>query len=98
LVAQLGYLATAPDPTRSSVELEECISQGLAHPDRIRIQKGGYETQGYRRLRSAGFSFAAARCDEASVSPYSRPDFSQSRIDGGANRAHAIGVHRRLIA
>ena len=57
LVAQLGYVMTAPpDSTEKSVELEECLSQWPGHPDHMLIQKGVCETQGYNRLRSAGSS------------------------------------------
>ena len=61
LVAQLGYLMTAPDPGKPSGELEECISKWPGHPDRILIQKGICETQNYQRLRSAGFVYTAAQ-------------------------------------
>jgi hypothetical protein len=53
LVAQLGYMMTAPDPPKPTVELEECLSKWPGHPDRILIQKGVCETQDYQRLRSA---------------------------------------------
>jgi len=61
MVAQLGYMMTAPpDSKEASTELEECVSQGPAtwitsHPERC------CETQGYKRLRSAGFLFATAK-------------------------------------
>jgi hypothetical protein len=61
LVAQLGYMMTAPDPTKSTVELEECISKWPGPPDRILIQKGVCEKSGYEPLRSAGFVFSAAQ-------------------------------------
>jgi hypothetical protein len=61
LVAQLGYMMTAADSKEASTELEECVSQGPGHLDHILIQKGVCETQGYRRLRSAGFIFSAAQ-------------------------------------
>jgi len=57
LVAQLGYMMTAP-PESKSTELEECVSQWPGHPDHILIQKSVCETQGYKRLRSAGFLFS----------------------------------------
>jgi hypothetical protein len=59
LVAQLGYLMTAADPKQPSVDLEECVSQWPGHPDHILIQKGVCETQGYQRLRNAGYVFAS---------------------------------------
>jgi hypothetical protein len=61
LVAQLGYMMTAPDPTKPVVELEECISKWPGHPDRILIQKSVCEQNGYQRLRSAGFVYTTAQ-------------------------------------
>jgi hypothetical protein len=61
LVAELGYTMTASDSKEKSIELEECISQWPGHPDHILIQKGVCETQGYKRLRSAGFIFSTAQ-------------------------------------
>jgi hypothetical protein len=61
LVAQLGYMMTAPDAREACTELEECVSQESGHPDQILMQKGVCETQGYKRLRSAGFVFSAAQ-------------------------------------
>jgi hypothetical protein len=63
LVAQLGYMMTAPDPAYPTIELEECLSKGTGHPDRILIQKGVCEKSGYQRLRSAGFVYAAAQAN-----------------------------------
>ena len=63
LVAQLGYVMTAPDPARPTVELEECVSTFAGPPDHILIQKGICEKNGYRRLRSAGFVYATAHAD-----------------------------------
>jgi hypothetical protein len=61
LVAQLGYVMTAPESKPGTVELEECISKWPGHPDRILIQKGVCETQDYKRLRSAGFIFTTTQ-------------------------------------
>ena len=61
LVAQLGYMMTAPDSKAATIELEECVSQWPGHPDHILIQKGVCETHGYKRLRFAGFIYSAAR-------------------------------------
>ena len=61
MVAQLGYVMTAPDPKEPSTELEECVSTAPGHLDHILIQKGVCETQGYKRLRSAGFVFSASQ-------------------------------------
>jgi hypothetical protein len=40
LVAQLGYMMTAPDPSKPTVELEECLRKWPGPPDGILIQKG----------------------------------------------------------
>ncbi len=61
LVAQLGYMMTASDSAKSTVELEECISKWPGHPDRILIQKGVCEKNDYQRLRSAGFVYSGAQ-------------------------------------
>jgi hypothetical protein len=37
LVAQLGYMMTAPDPSKPTVEVEECLSKWPDPPDRILI-------------------------------------------------------------
>jgi hypothetical protein len=59
LVAQLGYMMTAPDLAKPIVELEECVSNWPGHSDHILIEKGVCEKNGYQRLRSAGFVFSA---------------------------------------
>jgi len=58
LEAQSRYLMTAADAKHPTVELEDCVSQRAGHPDHILIQKGVCETQGYERLRSAGFVYS----------------------------------------
>lgn len=63
LVAQLGYMMTAADLTKPTVELEECISKAAGPPDRILIKKGVCEQSGYRPLRTAGFVYTAAQPD-----------------------------------
>jgi hypothetical protein len=59
LVAELGYLMTAPDPAQKTYELEECVSQWPGHPDHILIATGVCETHGYKRLRNAGYVYAS---------------------------------------
>jgi hypothetical protein len=61
LVAQLGYMMTAPDPAKPTIELEECLSKWPGPPDRILIQKGVCEKNGYQLLRSAGFVYSTAQ-------------------------------------
>ena len=92
LVAQLGYTMTAPDPKRASIELEECVSQWPGHPDRILIQKGVCETQGYRRLRSAGFVFSAA---QPNTQPLYRCYSDTEKSHFAANRDDCNGMGKR---
>jgi hypothetical protein len=61
LVAQIGYMMTVPDPSKPTVELEECVSKWPGHPDHILIEKGVCETRGYQRLRGAGFIYSIAQ-------------------------------------
>ncbi len=63
LVAQLGYVMTAADSPKQTVELEECISKGAGSPDRILSRKGVCEKGDYKPLRSAGFVYTAAQPD-----------------------------------
>jgi hypothetical protein len=92
LVAQLGYMMTAPDSKEASVELEECVSQWPGYLDHILIQKGVCETQGYKRLRSAGFIFSAAQPNtQALYRCYS--DAEKSHF--AANRDDCNGMGKR---
>ena len=92
LVAQLGYMMTAPDPKLATVELEECISKWPGPPDRILIQTGRCETQNYRRLRSAGFVYAAA---QPNTQPLYRCYSDTEKSHFAANRDDCNGMGRR---
>jgi hypothetical protein len=92
MVAQLGYMMTAPDPKRTSTELEECVSQWPGHPDHILIQKGVCETNGYRRLRSAGFIFAAV---QPNTQPLYRCYSDAEKSHFAANRDDCNGMGKR---
>ena len=96
LVAQLGYMMTAPDPKAASVELEECVSQGPGHPDHILIQKGVCETQGYKRLRGAGFVFSAAQPD---TQPLYRcyADTEKSHFAANGEDCNGMGKREALL-
>jgi len=91
-VAQLGYVMTAPNPKETSVELEECVSPWPGHPDHILIQKGACETQGYQRLRSAGFVFAAA---QPNTQPLYRCYSEAEKSHFAANRDDCDGMGKR---
>jgi hypothetical protein len=93
LVAQLGYMMTAPpDSKQASIELEECVSQWPGHPDHILIQKGVCETQGYRRLRSAGFIFSAS---QPNTQPLHRCYSDTEKSHFAANRDDCNGMGKR---
>ncbi len=92
LVAQLGYMMTAPQAKEASIELEECVSQGPNHLDHILIQKGICETQGYRRLRSAGYIFSAA---EPNTQPLYRCYSDTEKSHFAANREDCNGMGKR---
>ncbi len=92
LVAQLGYTMTAPDSEEASIELEECVSAWPGHPDHILIEKGVCETQGYRRLRSAGFVFAGA---QPNTQPLYRCYSDTEKSHFAANRDDCNGMGKR---
>ncbi len=92
LVAQLGYMMTAPDTKAASIELEECVGQWPGHPDHILIQKGICETDGYRRLRSAGFIFSAA---QPNTQPLYRCYSAAEKSHFAANRDDCNGMGKR---
>jgi hypothetical protein len=92
MVAQLGYLMTAPDSNEASAELEECVSEGSGHLDHILIQKGICETQGYKRLRSAGFVYSAA---QPNTQPLYRCYSDTEKSHFAANREDCNGMGKR---
>jgi hypothetical protein len=92
LVAQLGYMMTAADPTRASVELEECISQRPGHADHILTEKGTCEKQKYKRLRSAGFVFSAV---QPGTQPLYRCYSDPEKSHFAANRDDCNGMGKR---
>jgi hypothetical protein len=96
MVGQLGYMMTAPDSKEASTELEECVSQGPGHLDHILIQKGICETQGYKRLRSAGFLFSAA---QPNTQPLYRcySDTEKSHFAANAEDCNSMGKKEVLL-
>jgi hypothetical protein len=96
MVAQLGYTMTAPNPAQTSVELEECINKWPGHPDRILIQKGVCETQGYQRLRSAGFIYATS---QPNTQPLYRcySDSEKAHFAANEEACHGMGRQEALL-
>jgi len=92
LVAQLGYTMTVPDSKEKSIELEECVSQWPGHPDHILIQKGVCETQGYKRLRSAGFIFSGT---QPNTQPLYRCYSDNEKSHFAANREDCNSMGKR---
>ncbi len=58
LETQSGYLMTVADPTKPSVELEDCVSNWPGHPDHMLDHKGNCEAGHYQRLRTAGWVYS----------------------------------------
>jgi hypothetical protein len=58
LEKETGYLMTAADAAKPSVELEDCVSQLPGHPDHILEQAGVCEPAHYQRLRTAGWVYS----------------------------------------
>lgn len=60
LETKSGYLMTAVDPAKPSVELEDCVSQWPGHPDHMLDHKGVCEADPlhFQRLRTAGFVYS----------------------------------------
>jgi hypothetical protein len=59
---------TSADPSATSVDLEDCVRQGPPHLDHFLTLKGICESQGYKRLRTAGWVYG-------SLQPGTRPLF-----------------------
>jgi len=57
LDAQLGFVMTVPDPARPTVALEDCVRSDGAHPGHLLTIAGVCESQGYERLRQAGWIY-----------------------------------------
>jgi hypothetical protein len=58
LEKETGYLTTAADPAKPSVELEDCVSQSSGHPDHLLEQVGVCGPARYQRLRPAGWVYS----------------------------------------
>lgn len=93
---QLGYMKTAPDPSRPTVELEECLSKWSGHPDRILIQKEICETQDYQRLRSAGFVYST---EQPNTQPFYRcySEAEHSHFASNTENCNGMGNREALL-
>lgn len=92
LVAQLGYMMTAPDPAKPTADLEECISKWPGPPDRLLIQRGVCEKNDYQRLRSAGFVYTTA---QANTQPLYRCYSDSEKSHFAANRDDCNNMGKR---
>ena len=52
-----GYLLTVADSTKPSIQLEDCVSAWLGHPDHLLEEQSVCESGHYRRLRTAGWVY-----------------------------------------
>jgi hypothetical protein len=60
LIAQSGYLLTATDAQRPTIEIDDCVKQQGTHHDHILMQKKEVcESHGYKRERTVGWVFPA---------------------------------------
>ncbi|WNG45834.1 hypothetical protein F0U60_18235 [Archangium minus] len=53
----LGFLMTRPASTQNTTKLEECVSQWPGHPDHLLTGDGECSSNGYTRLRTAGWVY-----------------------------------------
>lgn len=91
IVEQSGYMMTAPDATRKTVALEECISSWPGHPDYIVIASGVCEKNGYRRLRTAGWVYTQPQVDTV---PLYRCYSSADKTHFTSNQKDCAGLGR----
>ncbi len=95
MVAQLGYMMTAPDSKEASTELEECVSQGSRHLDHL-------DSKG--RLRNPGLQTPAQRRDLSTL-PYQpntqplyrhySPDTEKSHFAANKDDCNGMGKRRK---
>jgi hypothetical protein len=63
LEAVTGYLLSTADPSRATVELEDCVAHWASHPDHLLSEKGFCESHSFQRLRTAGWIYAQPQPD-----------------------------------
>ncbi|MDQ0469673.1 hypothetical protein [Labrys wisconsinensis] len=96
LEARSGYLMTAPDARRPSVELEDCVSERPGHPDHLLAEKGFCAAHAYRRLRTAGWVYAQA--EPETVPLYRCYDAGdQSHFASNLPDCEGLGTDERLL-
>jgi hypothetical protein len=88
LDAQLGFVMTAADPAKASVALEDCVRNDGAHPDHLLTTAGLCESQGYERLRTAGWVYQHA---EAGTQPLYQCHAAGERTHFASNRPDCDG-------
>ena len=92
---QSGYLLTAPS-AKPSVELEDCVTQRLGHPDHLLAEKGFCEAHDYQRLRTAGWVYTQ-------IQPETMPLYrcydakEQSHFASNQRDCENLGTAERLL-
>jgi hypothetical protein len=96
LEAQSGYLLTAVDPAKPSVQLEDCVSFWPGHPDHVLEVKGVCEAGHYARLRTAGWIYQKP---QAQTVPLYRCYSARDKSHFASNKAdcEGLGAMERLL-
>lgn len=82
---------TAAPSGDASIELEDCVSDRPGHPDHLLAKKGFCEAHAYRRLRTAGWVFAAQKPE---TQPLYQCYAETEHVHFAANRPGCDGVGR----
>jgi hypothetical protein len=96
LEGKSGYLMTAADAAKPSVQLEDCVSEWPGHPDHLLEEKGACDSGHYRRLRTAGWVYSKPQ--EHTV-PLYRCYNAQEHAHFASNEADCekLGTMERLL-
>lgn len=96
LERESGYLMTVADPSKPSVELEDCVSQKPGHPDHLLAENGFCVAHGYQRLRTASWVY---RQPQQQTSPLYWCFNAQehSHFASSAANCESLGTKERLL-
>lgn len=97
LETKLGYLLTAPDETKATVELEDRVSQWPGHPDHLLEEAPRYDPNDhFQRLRIAGWAYSQPQ--EGTIPLYRCYD-PQEKSHFVSNRSDCekLGTMERLL-
>jgi hypothetical protein len=87
---------TVADPSKLSIELEDCVSHKAGHPDHLLAEKGFCVPYGYQSLRTAGWVYSQPQ--EHTVSLYWCFDAREhSHFASNATDCENSGTKERLL-